>query len=137
MKVLLERLSLQAANPSLPLSTTLGEARVLARRLGDDAFLNWLDSEMAGYQAATPPDYRNISPASYGRFANPEGRTHVFDLLVPLDSLPDEAREKATSLRLSHGVATLETHAADETVQWHPESWPPDHDLIDRSGSRK
>lgn len=126
MKDLFDRLSLQAANPSVLLSTILGEARILARRLGDDGFLTWLDSELAGYQASPPPDYRSVSPASFGRFANPEGQTHVVDFPVPLEAMPNEARAKAANPRLPHGVATLESYAADDTVQWHPEPWPPD-----------
>ena len=59
-----------AINSEIDISTVLWQCKVLAVRLGNENFKNWVDQELNGYKIIDNlPDYRILSVDSKGDFS--------------------------------------------------------------------
>ncbi len=90
----------------IPLSSIMRKARVLAKKLGNRAFEEWVRVESDGYfDASAAPDYRQHNTRSYGVFMNPAYR---LDGEVPTHFLPKDRKRLTEEIELTQSIKTLE-----------------------------
>ncbi|HRQ22157.1 MAG TPA: hypothetical protein PLF42_01910 [Anaerolineales bacterium] len=102
------------------LSTILRKARVLAHRLKNQEFKNWVESELNGYafKSTLVPDYRKFSAPLYGDFIGAGMRMQ--GVSIPPDIFSKKLRSKLSNLVISIGIATIESYidAANNEKQY-------------------
>jgi hypothetical protein len=118
-----------ATDSSAKLSDVLRKAKVLAVRLGNQAFKQWVDRELNGYQSSDElPAYRTIRVASYGNFSGPFD-SGLSGAPIPTGCLPEKFREFSTTMQLVDAVSYYEdlvsTSVADAKNEIRA-SWPAD-----------
>lgn len=90
------------------LSTILREAKVLAYRLKNQEFKEWVEYELNGYRGnASIPKYRSLGTVSCGDFINLRWR--ISGTQIPLQNFPDEIQEIMRAVDLRQGVKELES----------------------------
>jgi len=78
---------------NVDISVILRKCKVLAARLGNEAFKKWVDQELNGYQNKdTLPDYRILDVNSKGDFIGPAGSS-LKNADIPLACIPKKFRE--------------------------------------------
>lgn len=93
------------------LAVLLRKCKVLAARLGNDEFKNWVDSELSGYPLKSSlPDYRIAAVHSKGHFSGAFGR-QLNSVDMPLICVPEELREDLSNVYLTMSVATMQSLA--------------------------
>lgn len=92
------------------LSSILRKARVLAHRLKNQEFKNWVDSELNGYafKSTLIPDYRKFSAPLYGDFIG-EGM-RMKGVSIPSDIFSKDLSNKLSNQVVSVGVVTIESY---------------------------
>ena len=107
---------------STSLSNTLRKAKILARAIGLPELMEWVDSELNGYNDREKvPDYRRFVPTNLGTFSGPFG-SGVKNLVLPTYNLPDTVRSFAENVFLMDGVAALQAHVSDGSqIRWRQE----------------
>lgn len=91
---------------AVPLSTVLRKAKVLAYRLKNQDFKDWVEHELNGYYEANErPEYRTISTESYGSFINMRWKGE--GLAIPTSVLPRELAENINQITLSQGIKEI------------------------------
>ena len=128
---LVAQLQREVVSSSIPISDILRKARVLASLLQNGEFKDWVDAELRGYRTTDGrldrPEYRQFRPINLGTFAGPFGKM-VKNVQIAVALLPDDLREYAEHLEVSHAVKEIEslaTQAAkDGAVRfpWLPEA---------------
>ncbi len=118
-----------ATDSSAKLSDVLRKAKVLAARLGNQAFKQWVDWELNGYKSSDElPPYRKIRVASYGNFSGPFD-SGLSGAPIPIGCLPEKFREFSTTMQLVDAVSYYEdlvsTSVADAKNEIRA-SWPAD-----------
>jgi len=112
-------------DPSIRLSSTLRKAKVLAYRLKNADFKEWVDQELNGYTSSTDtlPDYRELGSQSYGTFVGIVKQ--LKNVPIPPLCLPEEFQEFAVTVFLSQGIRSLESlvESGDDTIRY---PWPAD-----------
>jgi hypothetical protein len=94
---------------SVPLSTVLRKAKVLAYRLKNQEFKDWVEHELNGYDdQSSLPEYREISTHSLGNFINSGWK--MTDVPIPTNNIPRELRETVNEVHLVQGIKQLESH---------------------------
>jgi len=89
------------------LSMVLRKAKVLAYRLKNQEFKDWIEHELNGYQDADSlPDYRKLSTHSNGNFLNSAWK--MTDAPIPTNNIPREIREIINEVNMHQGVKELE-----------------------------
>lgn len=91
-----------------PLSTILRKAKVLAYRLKNQEFKDWVEHEIGGYRGEKDefPEYRKISTESHGDFINSAWKAN--DVNIPMANLPPEF-EALNEVEMHEGVKELES----------------------------
>jgi len=108
------------------ISVVLRKCKVLAARLGNEAFKKWVDQELNGYQNKdTLPDYRILYVNSKGDFIGPFGSA-LKNADIPLACIPKKYREgldKSYCMQpIAAYVSLLKTADGDNLQeQWSPE----------------
>lgn len=128
MSLLLE-IQQGAIDSVVDISTVLRKAQLLAARLKNKDFAEWVSWELNGYpQSADLPDYRFVGGRLMGSFALTFQR--LATLPIPSSVLPDNLREKwAEGVRLRDSAATYAAllQRGSEIKNSNPVShWPPD-----------
>jgi hypothetical protein len=103
-----------AIDANTPLAVVLRKCMVLAERLDNEAFKEWVNEELNGYAAdAELPEYRRVRGiASIGNFAGPLGATMRAPLrLAPV---PVHLRKRHEEVEFREGIAKLEEMARPE-----------------------
>jgi hypothetical protein len=123
---LLREIQAAAVDSSVPLSTLLRKCKVLAARLGNPEFKQWIDAELNGYASkdALPP-YRVLNTHSKGHFSGPF-QSGLRNADIPLLCVPEEWRESMGHCYLMQPIAALESLAANSDGDTAQEPWNPD-----------
>lgn len=105
---LLQTIQADIVGPT-PISDVLRKASILAYRLKNVEFKEWVSHELNGYYGDEPilPDYRIQKSMLFGTFTNMAWR--VNNAQIPLDVIPEGSRELVTTLTLRQGVKELES----------------------------
>jgi len=121
-----------------PISTILRKAKVLAYRLKNQEFKDWVEFESNGYngdKAISLPDYRKFKSQSFGDFINMRWQTT--NAPIPLSIFPQELQEAISSIELREGAKEFESMIAGTTAEngsykylWPPEMLPFLHNRI-------
>ena len=116
---LMEGIQTDILDPSIPLSSVLRKAKVLAYRLNNGEFKDWVSQELDGYTGDIDllPDYRKSSTHSLGDFVGPFWST-MRNTPIPTLGLSDELDEFAGSLSLFEGIRALESLLENEEVRF-------------------
>lgn len=96
-------------NPSIPLSSALRRATVLAFRLQSNELKEWIRQEQNGYNCELDelPIYRKLITESFGHFHGAYGR-EIRNAPIPTLALPDELHDIASNMPLFQGIRELE-----------------------------
>lgn len=115
---------LSSRTPSV--ENALFKAQVLAHRLGESGFRDWVDHELKGYSKdAALPNYRVVPITVMGNFSN--GAYRYTDQAVPLLHLDEKLRKKLEVKNLRESIAVIEQWSKDESslsVVIAPELYP-------------
>lgn len=120
---LVQQIQNDILNPSIPLSSILRKAKVLAYRLKNTDFKDWVEQELNGYTCDVNllPDYRKAYTLSHGSFVSRFGK--VTGAAISTFNLPDEIREFATNLTFFAGIRALESMVESESESFRF-PWP-------------
>ena len=122
---LLEKIQTSAVDSNSDLPTLLRNCRILAARLKNEEFRNWVQYELDGYrQGAELPDYREIHCESQGEFFGPSGI--LKNAPIPTIQIPEQFREFVSTIRLTQSVSALESLVRDAKRGQVHQLWPAD-----------
>lgn len=122
---LLREIQDAAISSDIKLTVLLRKCKVLAARLGNQDFKQWVDNELAGYKNVDGlPDYRLLQVNSKGHFAGPFN-SGLNNADIPLSCIPKALRDKLSKSEVRGAIASLEVlvEKADGSVR---EPWNPD-----------
>jgi hypothetical protein len=92
---LLREIQATAVDSSSDIATLLRKCKILAFRLGNDDFKNWIDQELNGYSEISDlPQYRKISVQSGGHFSGPFG-SGLNNAPIPSLCLPETIKRNS------------------------------------------
>lgn len=117
-------------DPSARLSSILRKAKVLAYRLKNADFKDWVDQELGGYAGNEDvlPDYRRAGSQSFGHFVGPFGRQFK-NAPIATFNFPDEIKEFARTVAFFEGIRALESLIESESQSFqYP--WPAEYVAI-------
>jgi len=115
-----------AINSKIDLATLLRKCKVLAARLGNPEFKNWVENELNGYKDKNEvPSYRKFNVYSKGHFFGPF-QSGIKFADIPMACIPEEFREKLSHCWLLESVAALEALVSDSKGGTLQEQWSPD-----------
>ena len=125
---LLRKIQDAAIDSKTELATMLRMCKVLAVRLGHDAFKSWVDQELNGYTSKDElPSYRVFRAHSKGNFSRIGG---IFkNMPIPPSTIPDEFRKYIETAHFSEGVGAYESlskQASKESKGTVHIPWPAD-----------
>lgn len=90
------------------LPTLLRKCNVLASRLGNEEFKQWIENELNGYKSEDDvPEYRIIPTFLKGHFMGAFG-SGLQNANIPVSSFPKEFEENLSVVKLSAPIASLE-----------------------------
>lgn len=131
---LLREIQSDAVDSTVELPTLLRKCKVLAARLKNENFNNWVDNELNGYAPdADLPQYRILNVHSLGNFVGAFGR-QLQNAPIPPSCLPKELRELVTKAYAREGVAALVPLAQGKKSGLLQSAWPAD--IAARYGDR-
>lgn len=127
---LLREIQSAAIDSTVDLASLLRKCKVLAARLGNPEFKQWVDDELNGYKGRTDlPSYRISAVNSKGHFSGPFG-SGVRNADIPLLCVPEEFREVLGHSYLSESVAALQSLVVNCKNGMAQEPWNPDLVLL-------
>ena len=113
---------------NINLASVLLKAKILAYRLGHDAFKSWVDNELNGYSDGDDiPYYRRYPAYNYGDFLDSSGR-RIENRPIPKIDLPEHPRIEhirkgfMQEYFFYQGIGTLEELRKRREIKdsWHP-----------------
>jgi hypothetical protein len=108
------------------ITVLLRKCKVLAARLGNEQFKNWVDSELNGYNSADElPQYRILKVSSKGDFAGSFG-SGLKNGNIPITCLPEEYREKFSHSYLIKPISYYEPLVKNSDSAVLQEPWAPE-----------
>lgn len=121
MEDIISQIQKEVLDVDIPLSSILLKAKVLAYKLGNAEFKNWVKSELDGYQNKDDiPRYRIIQVSPKGHY---QGRFHKGkNLPVPTINLPDWLQEESNTVWIPLGVSSIEQLANSDHGAYY--DWP-------------
>jgi len=123
---LLQEIQSDAVHTKTDLTTLLRKCRILAAKLKNEEFKNWVQYELDGYPADAPlPDYRKARAQSYGHFAGGFG-SGLRNAPIPLRCIPEQYRELVSAVEFRHGVSALQNLTSHNDGTSLEEHWPAD-----------
>lgn len=115
-----------AIDADTSLATLLRKCKVLAARLNNDEFRNWVENELNGYSNIDDlPEYRVMTVNSKGHFSGPFG-SGLRNADIPLGCLPEEFQDVMSRSLLMEPVASLEALLTNNDTSTAMEAWSPD-----------
>ena len=122
-----------AINSEIDISTVLRKCKVLAVRLGNENFKNWVDQELNGYNNIDNlPDYRILSVDSKGYFSG--GSHRVNNANIPLIFIPEQFRELLSNAYCVQPISEYESLLKSSKSENFQEPWP--SELVVAYGNR-
>src|SRR4051812_5192424 len=94
---------------SISLQRSLLKMKVLASRINNKILLNWVTSELEGYNdpdSITPP-YRKTAAIVIGSYIN--GRAHFKNVAIPISGLSKNFEDFLMTFDLPSGIQTIES----------------------------
>lgn len=123
---LLREIQNAAIDGSTDLETLLRKCRVLAARLKNEQFKNWVQSELDGYPSgAELPDYRKFHCQCFGHFSGPF-QSGIKNAPIPEMCIPKEFREALTHKKMWEGVGPIKNLIDDNEDSTLRMQWPAD-----------
>lgn len=121
---LLRDIQAAAINSEIDISTVLRQCKVLAYKLGNENFKNWVDQELNGYKNIDNlPDYRILSVDSKGYFSGTSRILKNAD--IPLLCIPEQFRETFSTAYCAEPISvyesSLKSSKGDSIQQWPPD----------------
>ena len=106
---LLQEIQKDVVDPSLTLAPILRKAKILAARLANEPFKQWVEKELNGYRDDEElPAYRIIPEIQiYGDFSGPFGSA-LKNAGIPSTAFPQKLRSRLKTARMSVGVSFYE-----------------------------
>lgn len=122
---LLQEIQTGSVDGKTNLPTLLRKCRILAARLKNEEFKNWVQHELDGYPGdAALPDYRKMRTQSFGHFLGSFG-SGLKNAPIPLSCIPEQYRDFVSTVEFRDGISALQdliTHG-EGILQ---ERWPAD-----------
>lgn len=122
---LLREIQNTAIDSNADLASLLRKCKILAARLGNSEFKQWVERELSGYQSINDlPDYRILNVHSRGHFAGPFG-SGLRNADIPMSCIPKEFHKNLKHSYFMQPVASIEAlvTGSDGTAS---EPWNPD-----------
>ncbi|MEJ7623102.1 MAG: hypothetical protein WKF34_03845 [Pyrinomonadaceae bacterium] len=89
------------------LSAILRKAKVLAYKLENQEFKDWIENELNGYTTSESlPKYRKVKTIAFGDFSN--GVHYIRNHVIPVNNLAEEGRDVFNEINMFQGVKGLE-----------------------------
>jgi len=111
---------------NVDISVILRKCKVLAVRLGNKPFENWVNQELNGYKnKKLLPDYRIVQIYSKGHFSGPFG-SGIKNADIPLSCIPEEFRENLSKCYFTEPIAYYINSLKNSKGDNFEEQWPPD-----------
>lgn len=122
---LLRDIQNSAVDVNTDTATILRKCKILAARLGNVKFKEWIDFELNGYPSKDKlPSYRILNTISFGDFCGPFG-SGARNLPIPPSCLPKEFREYITTSYLTAPISSY-TELLSAQGKNPIEQWPAD-----------
>jgi hypothetical protein len=113
MNEIVESIQKDILTPEISLSTILLKAKLLAHKLKNDSFKQWVKHELDGYpDYEGVPDYRVIHTPLLGYISN--GWNGYDNIPISLYNTPDWFQETANKIHFTEGIQTVEDLALGE-----------------------
>lgn len=123
---LLREIQDAAIDGSVQLPSLLRKCKVLAARLGNEKFSQWVDAELNGYPSPESlPDYRVVFVISKGHFSGPSG-SGLRNGDIPISCIDSKFRDLLTHCYLMDPSASLEALVDKGKGPTATEPWLPD-----------
>lgn len=123
---LLREIQNAAIDSNTELAVLLRKCKVLAARLGNPDFKQWVERELSGYDDISAlPDYRILTVNSKGHFSGPF-QSGIRNADIPLMSIDEKFREHLALSYLGQGVASMENLIKSANGNTLHEPWNPD-----------
>lgn len=120
---LLHDIQAASISQSTDVPTLLRMCKLLAARIGNAKFAEWVDRELNGYpNAHSLPDYRVVHVDSYGSFIGPYSRADRLQIILSL--LPEELREKYSYAHMAHSISAYTPLIEGDKSGCATEAWP-------------
>jgi len=111
---------------NVDISAILRKCKVLAVRLGNEPFENWVDQELNGYKnKKLLPDYRIVQVYSKGNFSGPFG-SGLNNADIPFLSIPEKYRENLRKCYFVESIGYYINSLKNSKGGNFKEQWPPD-----------
>ena len=123
---LLREIQDAAIDSNIELAVLLRKCKVLAARLGNLEFKQWVENELSGYDDVNSlPDYRILNVNSKGHFFGPF-QSGLRNADIPLSSIKKEFHKNLSHSYLNQPVAAMENLVSDSSSGTLQEPWNPD-----------
>ncbi len=123
---LLRQIQDAAIDSSVDLPTLLRKCKVLAARLGNEDFKQWINNELVGYDCKNDlPIYRVLNVNSKGNFSGAFGSS-LRNADIPLTCMPKEFRENLGHCYMMSPVAAIASLVKNDNTGTLQEPWNPD-----------
>lgn len=123
---LLREIQDAAIDSDVELATLLRKCKVLAARLGNAEFNQWVENELSGYDDKDVlPDYRVLKVYSKGHFSGPF-QSGLRNADIPLSCIPKKFRENLAHSYLMQPIAAMEAIVEGSDSGTAQEPWNPD-----------
>src|SRR3990170_258590 len=115
-----------AIDARIDISVVLRKCKVLAARLGNEAFKQWVEFELNGYKTIKDlPDYRILSVHSKGHFSGPFW-SGLRNADIPISCLPEKFQESFRHSYLMDPISAYVALINKSKGSALQEPWPPD-----------
>ncbi len=123
---LLREIQDAAIDSDTALAVLLRKCKVLAARLGNPEFKQWVENELSGYNDIDSlPDFRVIKVNSKGHFSGPF-QSGLRNADIPLGCIKKEFHKNLSHSFFTQGVASLESLVNNANGGTLHEPWNPD-----------
>ncbi len=123
---LLHEIQKEAVDGKADLATLLRKCRVLAARLKNDEFKNWVQYELDGYPPdAELPEYRTMNAQSFGNFAGAFG-SGLQNAPIPMLCIPKKFHDFINTVEFRDGIGSLQDLVPHNEGGILQEQWPAD-----------
>jgi len=123
---LLRDIQNDAIDTNVDISVILRKCKVLAVRLGNKPFENWVNQELNGYKnKKLLPDYRIVQVYSQGNFSCPFG-SGLNNADIPFLSIPEKYRENLRKCYFIEPIGCYLNLLRTAKGNNLKEQWPPD-----------
>ena len=127
---LLRDIQAAAIDGSTDLEILLRKCRVLAARLKNEEFRQWVENELNGYKNDQKiPDYRKYHGHCIGHFLGPFG-SGLRNAPIPQASIPAEIRDRLTKVNFHQSVSSLQNLVDDCKTGSLRQDWPADANAL-------